>query len=65
MAISEQTLTTLDQAYMRPRYPGYIEFQDHASRAVHECLLGKASARETIRRINGWQQEHAAGSESR
>lgn len=32
------TLTTLDQAYLRPRYNGYLHFQDSAGPVVHEFL---------------------------
>jgi hypothetical protein len=32
------TLPTLDEAYLRPRYPGYIPFQDHAGLVVQRYL---------------------------
>jgi multiple sugar transport system substrate-binding protein len=32
------TLPTLDEAYLRPRYSGYIPFQDRAGVAVHSYL---------------------------
>ena len=32
------TLPTLDDAYLRPRYAGYIPFQDHAGPVVHRYL---------------------------
>jgi multiple sugar transport system substrate-binding protein len=32
------TLPALDRAYLRPRYDGYIGFQDSASPVVHEFL---------------------------
>ncbi len=32
------TLPTLDRAYLRPRYSGYIQFQDQAGPAVHRFL---------------------------
>ncbi len=32
------TRRTLDTAWLRPRYPGYIEFQDHAGDIVHACI---------------------------
>ena len=32
------TLAAQDRAYMRPRYEGYIDFQDQAGEAVHEFL---------------------------
>lgn len=33
------TLPTLDQAWVRPRFPGFIAFQDAASNLVHEYLV--------------------------
>jgi len=33
------TLPTLDDAWVRPRFPGFIGFQDEASNLVHEYLL--------------------------
>lgn len=33
-----QTLPTLDRAYLRPRYDGYVEFQDAAGPLVQEYL---------------------------
>jgi multiple sugar transport system substrate-binding protein len=38
------TLPTLDDAWVRPRYPGYIEFQDAAGHAVHAYLRGETGA---------------------
>ncbi len=35
-----KTLATLDQAYLRPRFDGYIGFQDAAGSYVHSCLNG-------------------------
>jgi multiple sugar transport system substrate-binding protein len=32
------TLPALERAYLRPRYDGYIGFQDSASPVVHEFL---------------------------
>jgi multiple sugar transport system substrate-binding protein len=32
------TLTTLDEAYLRPRYPGYINFQEHAGPVIHNYV---------------------------
>ena len=46
------TLPTLDRAYLRPRYCGYLEFQDNAGPIVHEHLRGKIDAKETLQRLN-------------
>lgn len=38
-----RTLPALDQAWLRPRYSGYLHFQDHAAFAVAACLKGEIS----------------------
>ena len=38
------TLPTLDEAYLRPRYPGYIPFQDRAVKVVHGYLRDGGNA---------------------
>jgi multiple sugar transport system substrate-binding protein len=35
------TLPTLDHAFLRPRYAGYLGFQDHAGPVLHDALTGK------------------------
>ena len=46
------TLPTLDAAYVRPRFPGYIEFQDAAAPLLHGHLRAGSAGRETVRRLN-------------
>lgn len=36
-----RTLRTLDAAYLRPRYPGYLVFQDRAGPALRSFVLGE------------------------
>ncbi|HND62521.1 MAG TPA: extracellular solute-binding protein [Opitutaceae bacterium] len=38
------TLATLDEAWVRPRYPGYLDFQDHGGEIVRDFLLGRSHA---------------------
>ncbi|MGH9378980.1 MAG: ABC transporter substrate-binding protein, partial [Terriglobia bacterium] len=45
------TLPALDRAYMRPRYCGYISFQDQAGPVVHNFLREGGSARATVREL--------------
>ena len=45
------TLQTLDDAYMRPRYDGYIRFQDDAGSAVHQFLQKGGDCEEVIARM--------------
>jgi multiple sugar transport system substrate-binding protein len=47
-----RTLSTLDEAWQRPRYPGYIEFQNDAGLVVHTWLRGEAGLRETLDGLN-------------
>ncbi len=42
------TLPTLDEAYLRPRYPGYIKFQDHAGPVVHRYLSEAENLKDTL-----------------
>lgn len=46
------TLPTLDAAWVRPRYPGYIDFQDAAGHAVHAFLRGESSAAAAYERLD-------------
>lgn len=46
------TLATLDEAYLRPRYDGYIPFQDHAGDVVRDFLRDGGEERATLNRIN-------------
>lgn len=43
------TLPTIDRAYLRPRYAGYLHrFQEPAGPVVHRFVRGEASERETL-----------------
>jgi len=48
----QNTLETLDNSYTRPRYNGYMYFQDKASMVVHEYLTEKISIHDCIKTIN-------------
>ncbi|CAN5793552.1 ABC transporter substrate-binding protein [soil metagenome] len=47
-----ETLNTLDQALLRPRYHGYMYFQDMASPVAHQYVSGLASLQETREKLN-------------
>ena len=51
------TLPTLDDAYLRPRYAGYIPFQDHASPVVHRYLREGGEVRATLAELDGLYRE--------
>jgi multiple sugar transport system substrate-binding protein len=40
----EATLPTIEHAYLRPRFPGFIEFQSQASFLISDFLRGKLSS---------------------
>jgi multiple sugar transport system substrate-binding protein len=46
------TLATLDSAWVRPRFPGFIEFQDTASKLVHDFLIHGRDREVVIRKMN-------------
>jgi multiple sugar transport system substrate-binding protein len=48
----KQTLPVMQNGYIRPRYNGYLHFQDHAGRPLQEYLSGKTSAKETFTAMN-------------
>ncbi len=51
------TLPTLDQAYMRPRYSGYIAFQDHAGIVMHRYLRDGGDPHATLAEIDRLYRE--------
>jgi multiple sugar transport system substrate-binding protein len=46
------TLPTLDEAYLRPRYHGYVPFQDRAGGVVHAYLRDGGDPRRTLAELN-------------
>ncbi len=46
------TLPTLDAAYVRPRYDGYMQFQDQAGQVVHGYLRNGGDARAAMAELN-------------
>ncbi|MGV8895222.1 MAG: extracellular solute-binding protein [Rhodoglobus sp.] len=55
------TRVTLDGAYLRPRFSGYIDFQNECSPLVTEALLGRISDAELIERLNAGVARHFGG----
>jgi multiple sugar transport system substrate-binding protein len=45
------TRATLDRAWVRPRFPGWIAFQDQGSAIVREGLRGRAAPEEILREL--------------
>jgi len=46
------TLASLDNSYLRPRFNGYLHFQDNAGDPVQNFLLGKIKAEDALKRMN-------------
>ena len=46
------TLSTLDSAWVRPKFPGFIAFQETASNLVHNYLVRGGSESEVIGKMN-------------
>jgi multiple sugar transport system substrate-binding protein len=46
------TLPALDRAFLRPRYRGSLEFQDHAGEAVQRHMLQGGLEREVLHRLD-------------
>lgn len=46
------TLPTLDRAFIRPRYSGYLDFQDHACFPIHEFLQHGGSTSKLLDKVN-------------
>ncbi len=47
-----QTRHTLDTAWVRPRYDGYMGLQDRAGNIIHACLRGEVSETATLAALN-------------
>lgn len=45
------TRNTLETVWLRPRYDGYMGFQDAGGEIVHACLRGDASVAETVAKL--------------
>lgn len=55
------TLPTLDSAYLRPRYPGYISFQERAPDIVSQFLRGGCAVHDALDELNRLDQHFRAG----
>lgn len=52
-----QTLPVLDAAFVRPRYPGYLAFQDRAGRPIHTFLRVGGDAGKLLDELNKLYRE--------
>ncbi|RVT81853.1 extracellular solute-binding protein [Rhodobacteraceae bacterium CCMM004] len=51
------TRRTLDTAWLRPRYDGYMEFQDRGGDILHACLKGQVGRADTLDRLDAVYRE--------
>lgn len=56
----KDTLSTLDHSFVRPRYSGYLDFQDIAGDPIQDFLRNKGSAAKTLDRVNELYRENTA-----
>jgi multiple sugar transport system substrate-binding protein len=54
-----RTMATVERAYVRPRYDGYISFQDRAGILLHESLRTEQDAQASIGKLQRLYQQQA------
>jgi multiple sugar transport system substrate-binding protein len=53
----KQVLPVMDNGYTRPRYNGYLHFQDHAGLPLQECLLHDTDPHDALEKMNEIYQQ--------
>ncbi len=48
----KNTLSTLDNSFVRPRYNGYLHFQDNAGEPLQHCILNNGNPKEALYEMN-------------
>jgi len=48
----KDTLKTLDASYLRPRYSGYLYFQDHAGNYIQDYIMNGGNPKHTLDKLN-------------
>lgn len=61
----ERTLLSIESAYVRPRYPGYIALQRTAGIPLASCLRGESSAAQTLERVDNLYRRSLALAQSK
>lgn len=54
------TLPALDRAYLRPRFPGYLHFQDRGGAPIRQYLMGGGNGRHVLAELKRLFQEAKA-----
>jgi multiple sugar transport system substrate-binding protein len=57
----KDTLATLDNAYLRPRYDGYLHFQDAGSPVVHEYLKNGGNPKQVLQTLQKIYEDSLKG----
>jgi len=52
-----QVLPVMENGYMRPRYNGYLHFQDHAGNPLQKCLMNDGDAAVALSEMNTIYQQ--------
>jgi multiple sugar transport system substrate-binding protein len=50
-------LPLMDRGYLRPRYHGYLHFQDHAGTPLQQCLLNDTDPATALEKMNTIYQQ--------
>jgi multiple sugar transport system substrate-binding protein len=53
-------LPVMQNGYIRPRYNGYLHFQDQAGDPLQECLKGSITAKNALDQMNNIYRQHPA-----
>jgi multiple sugar transport system substrate-binding protein len=53
----KNVLPVMENGYLRPRYNGYLYFQDHAGEPLHHYLLNGGNAQKVLEKINQIYQQ--------
>ena len=55
-----QVLPVMENGYMRPRYNGYLHFQDHAGDPLQHCLLHDTDPQKALDAMNSIYEQRFA-----
>jgi multiple sugar transport system substrate-binding protein len=53
----KNVLPVMNNGYIRPRYNGYLHFQDNAGLPLQKCLLGELSVKKALNEMNNIYQQ--------
>jgi multiple sugar transport system substrate-binding protein len=60
----ERTLSSIESAYVRPRYPGYVTLQKTAGIPIASFLRGESSAGQTLESLDNLYRQSLTGAQS-